>query len=191
MKENLTESETSAILKALDDALEKGPWEESNFLRVIGKNLQGIRNNLATEIEKNAMGTPLLSSRSDSREVERSGQREVYISLYSATGSQLLSWERIISNLPGQMISRPIYADEKDIEFLIKSKENKFNEAYVVIYINESDVLKLSTDKTPQDKFGKPLLAIKDRALILENITRFVHISGSYKYEKGHLTRSG
>lgn len=185
MKDKLDESEASKILKALDEALEKGPWTESNFLRVIGKNLQEIRDKYAEEIEKNAAGFG--SAKKQAELLQRSGQREVFIALYSSEGSQLHSWERILANLPRQIISRPVYSEEEDLKFIIKSKENKYNEAYVAIFINENDLLQLSADKIPIDKFGKQLMALKDRAVHLENITRFVHISGNYSFSKGHL----
>lgn len=190
MNDRLTESQTSAILKALDDALANGPWDESNFLRVIGKNIQEIRDNLISEIEKNSEGSTRFGSKQNSRQIERSGQREVFIALYSSDGAQIPSWERILTNLPRQIISRPIYADEEHVKYLIKSKENKVNEAYVVIFINESDILTVSSDKIPLDKFGKQLMSIKDRALNMDNIVRFVHISGTYTYSKGHLIKT-
>ena len=190
MKDQISETQTNAILKALDDALANGPWDESNFLRVIGKNIQEIRDNLANEIEKNSKGSTRFSSKQDAYQPERSGQREVYIALYSSDGVHMQSWERILVNLPRQIISRPIYSDEEHVKTLIKSKENKLNEAYVVIYVNESDVLTVSPDKIPLDKFGKPLMALKDRSLNMENIIRFVHLSGVYSYSKGHLVKN-
>lgn len=187
-KDKLNEVEATAILKALDDALDTGPWKDSNFLRVIGKSLKDIRDNFAKEIDDNrqssdsALEKGVLNS-------ERSGHKEVFIALYTADGSQLHSWERIVANLPRQIISRPVYAIEDDVKFLIKSKANKNNEAYVAIFVKESDMLQLSSDKIPIDKFGKELIALKDHAVHLENITRFVHISGNYSYSKGHLQK--
>ncbi|KTC68123.1 IcmQ protein [Legionella birminghamensis] len=189
MKENLGDKQAEDILKALDEAIESGPWEESNFLRVIGKNLREIRENysrsLSSSSAKNNSNATLLN-----RVALRSGQQEVFIALYSSEGNNLQSWERILANLPRQVISRPIYTDEENVKFMIKSKENKLNEAYISVFINQSDILLLSADKTPQDKFGKPLLTLKDRAINLENINRFVHYSGTYKYMKGRLIKN-
>ena len=50
MKDELSEQQTDAILKALDDAIEHGPWDKSNFLRVIGKNLREIRDGFANQL---------------------------------------------------------------------------------------------------------------------------------------------
>lgn len=190
MKNNeLTEQQANTILEALDEAINTGPWEESNFLRVIGKNLREIRENFAKQLphhhEKKA-SQPYPGKRINLSEEHQ----EIFISLYSAEGDKLQAWERILANLPRQSISRPIYAEEKDVQSLIKSKENKINEAYVAIYIEKNNILPVAPDKTLLDKFGKPLLILKDRSISLENIHHFVHLSGSYNYFKGRLQKN-
>ena len=93
-------------------------------------------------------------------------------------------------NLPKQIISRPIYANEEDIKALIRTKVNKVNEAYVSIYIHQSDILFLSPDKTPLDKLEKPLLTLKNKSISLENINLFVHGSSTYHYRQGRLVEN-
>ncbi len=189
MKDKLTEQQTTDILKALDAILEEGPWEKSNFLRVIGKNLQEIRTNLASQVASLDNQTALTAAIQEKNRTARATQREVFVSLYSTEGANLQVWERILASLPRQMISRPIYENERDIENLIKAKENRINEAYVSIYVEHEDILTVPTDKTPVDKLGKPLLSLKDRCINVNNINRFVHISNVYHYLKGHLLK--
>lgn len=185
-KESSNDDLAMNVLNALDEALATGPWSESNFLKIIQKNLQDIRNEFASaiEIKEDMIVDPGLA------EARFKDLKEVYISLYSSDGAELSSWERIINNLPRQLISRPIYAAEEDIKYLIRSKENKINEAYVAIYINEQDILNLSADKVMKDKFGKLLLNLKDKTLNLNNISRFVHYSGVYSFQKGRLKKN-
>lgn len=190
MKDELSEQQTNAILKALDDAIEQGPWEESNFLKVIGKNLREIRDGFANQLNSAGREKAKITSHLANRIALRSGQQEIFISLYSSDGMNLQSWERIIMNLPKQMISRPIYADEADVKALLRTKENKMNEAYVSIYVNQSDILTLPSDKVPVDRLGKPLLTLKDKSLLLDNVNRFVHTSGSYQYHQGRLIKN-
>jgi intracellular multiplication protein IcmQ len=192
MKDELTEQQAQAILKALDETIATGPWEESNFLRVIGKNLREIRDNFANQLGNGLKAQERLKTESNlaNRIALRAGQQEVFIALYSTEGNNLQTWERILANLPRQMISRPIYADEKDAQSSIKVKENKVNEAYVAIYIDQNDILAMHPDKTPVDKLGRPLLSLKDRSLHLDNIIRFVHLSGVYRYSKGRLVKN-
>ena len=189
MKDALSKQQIDAILKALDEAIEQGPWENSNFLRVIGKNLREIRDKFVSQMDsanQKSKGNTHVANRI----ALRSGQQEVFVGLYSSDGINIHSWERIIINLPKQMISRPIYAEEKDVKEFIKKKENKINEAYVSIYVSQNDILPLSSEKTPLDKLGKPLLSLKDKALNLENINHFVHQTGIYKYSHGRLLKS-
>ncbi|HHF7365763.1 TPA: Dot/Icm secretion system protein IcmQ [Legionella bozemanae] len=188
-KNTFTKEHNDAILKALDYAIQNGPWDKSNFLRSIGNRLIGIRDNFAKKINERSQAQIQADAHLANRLALRSGQQEVFVSLYSSDGSNLQSWERIIANLPRQMISRPIYANEEQVQALIKSKENKQNEGYVAIYINETDIIHLSADKTLMDKLGSPLLTLKDRALNVDNITRFVHLSGHYKYSRGRLIK--
>ena len=188
MNDKLSEQQTSAILKALDDALDQGPWEDSNFLKAIGKNLRKIRDDFVAELNA---PSPLEVKRSEQvahRMALHGGQIKVFVSLYSSDGTNLQSWERILMNLPRQMISRPIYESEEDVKALIRIKENKDNEAYVSIYVNQSDILPVSPDKVPVDKLGRPLLLLKDRSLQLENIDHFIHKVTCYEYARGRLT---
>ena len=100
------------------------------------------------------------------------------------------SWERIIANLPHQIIARPIYADETDVKSIIKTKDNKNNEAYVSIYVSQNDILTLDADKVPVDKLGKQLLTLKNTAIKLDNIHFFCYQSNLYQYVRGHLIKT-
>ena len=189
MKDQLTKEQTDGILKALEDAIELGPWEASNFLRVIGKNLREIRDGFVNQLhaagQEKSKNMPHLANRI----ALRSGQQEIFISLYSSDGENLQSWERILGSLPTQMISRPIYVNEEDVKALIRTKEHKINEAYVSIYISQNDILTLPPDKIPLDRLGKPLLTLKAKSIRLENINRFVHKTGTYHYSYGRLKK--
>lgn len=190
MNDKLTDEQNDAILKSLNETIEKGPWEKSSFLKVIGKNLRQVREEFIRMLGARTSAELKAESHLANRMALRSGQQEVFVSLYSADGSNLQSWERIVANLPKQMISRPIYADEAHMKDILQIKENKINEAYVAIYINQMDILPLSAEKASFDKLGKALLSLKDKTLNLENITRFVHQSGVYRYERGHLIKT-
>lgn len=188
MKDELTENQKEDIIKALDDAIASGPWDQSNFLKAIGANLEAIKNEFVEMVNDTTEPTTedaILAKRSELK----SGQQEVYVSLYSAEGNNLNSWERILANLPKQLISRPVYENEKDIKNRLKSKEKKVNEAYVAIKINQSDILSIPADKVQKDKLGVSLLSLKDKSLDSDNITRFMHMSNMYHYHQGRLTK--
>lgn len=187
MKNESSDTRALNVLNALDEVLAKNLWNESNFLKIIQKNLQDIRNEFAATVEVKEENL-LLETKIENQYKDL---KEIYISLYSSDGGQLSSWERIIMNLPRQLISRPIYAAEEDIKYLIRSKINKVNEGYVAVYISEKDILETAADKILKDKFGKALLNLKDKALDLNKISRFVHASGEYAVQKGRLVKKG
>ncbi|WP_131781032.1 Dot/Icm secretion system protein IcmQ [Legionella gresilensis] len=187
-KNHLTDDQVKAILQVLEDTIKGGPWDTSNFLKVIGKTLQDYHNEL-TKLYNESNELKAKSNQLLGRETNPN-QQEVFISLYTSDGSNIQAWERIILNLPRQMISRPIYANEEDVKNLIKSKENKLNEGYIAIFVDKNSILNLPPDKMPQDRFGKQLLTLRDRSLDLNNIHYFVHLSGTYRYQRGRLLMS-
>lgn len=189
MKDKLTEKQTVDILESLDNAIKDGPWEESNFLRAVGKSLQEIRQHYVEHIESNSRQIKD-EEKANLTNLRRITQKEIFVSLYSSEGDNLQSWERIVANLPKQMVSRPIYGEESEVIQWMKSKPNRSNEAYVSFHVEENDILSLAIDKAQFDKFGKPLLVLKDRALRIENINRFVHTSGTYSLRKGRLIKN-
>lgn len=191
MNDELTQKKIDAVLAALDDLIESGSWDESNFIKIIGKNIREIRNNFANAVHLPTQEKIKDTSQVATRMALRSGQQEVFIALYSSDGGNIQSWEKILANLPKQIISRPIYNDEDSVKSIIKTKDNKQNEAYVAIYVNQSDILDIPLEKAPLDKLGKPMLSLKDRAIILDNIHYFVSQLGTYKYVKGQLIKNG
>ncbi len=185
----LTKEQVDAVLQALNEAIEQGPWDESNFLRVIGRNLQDIRDGFINKIELAEKPHQHVPSYLTQKKALRGGLQKIYVALYSSDGSNFSTWERIIANLPRQMISRPIYANEDDVKAMIKSKEHQINEAYAAIYIAPQDTLTLSADKIPIDKLGKKMLTLKDKTLHLDNLDYFVHQSSVYHYVQGRLVK--
>lgn len=188
MSIKISKEQAKEVLAILDKALKEGPWETSNLLKAIEKNLQSIRNNFASKVEEGDVDN-LQHSQKKLKAILQPGQKEIFISLYSSNGSNLQTWERILNNLPRQLVSRPIYSDELAIKNIIKSKQNNINEAYISLFINETSILPLPEDKIPRDKLDQPLLTLKDNAMSLENINRFEHKSGTYSFENSRLIK--
>ena len=186
----LTTEQADAVLQALDNAIVQGPWDESNFLKAIGKNLQEIRDEFVSRMESTDKVSAAAVAHLANNQVKRRQQKKICVALYSSNGKNMQSWEWIVTNLPRQMISRPIYAEEEDVQAIIKTKENKINEGYVIVYIDEEDILHVDDDKVPIDKLGKPRLLLKDGALKLNNMDCFVHQSGVYHYSQGRLVKA-
>ena len=190
MNDELSKQEAEDVLKALDDAINKGPWDKSTFLKAIGKKLQEIRYDFASKMNDTGAKS-LTASHLAKRVALRAGQQEVFVSLFCSEGQHIRNWERIVNNLKHQVISRPVYASEEDVKALLRTKENINREAYVGVYINKNELLHPPPDRIPKDKLGNEILTFKDNAFNLDNITNFYHASGVYTFEDGRLVRQG
>ena len=82
-----------------------------------------------------------------------------------------------------------MYGEEEAINKVFKARGNPLNEAYVVMHVAREAILTTPMDKTPKDRFGTELLTLKNKALALENMIRFVHATGVYRYKKGRLIK--
>lgn len=187
--DELTKDQADAVLKALNNAIEEGPWDASNFLRIMGKNLRQMRDDFLSGMKPSDHAVKDAATHLARQTLLRQHQKKVYVALYSSNGKSMQAWEWIVNNLPRQMISRPIYVNEEDVKAIIKTKENQANEAYVVIYIDENDILQVNDDKVSLDKLGKPRLLLKDGAFKLNNLESFVHHTGIYHYSQGRLIK--
>lgn len=190
MNKKLTEEQYAAVLSALDEALSQGDWASSSFLTQIGLKLQKIRDDFAQSQVEEGFSRQEISIESLKQQADtRSQMMKVFIALYAYDGGELPSWERVIANLPTQMVSRPVYANEEDLLAILRTKAKSVNDAYVSVYIEPSDIIERQSEKGVFDKLGVPLLSIKNNAVKLGNLDLFVHQTGNYYYLKGHLVR--
>ncbi len=175
------------ILKALNEAIEKGPWEHNLFFRGIGKKLRDARDRFQRELGLEQ----LLSVEPLENAVSETDQQlmEVYISLYQSEGANMQRWASVIGTLVGHSVSRPVYKSEEDIQTAIRAKEYKLNDGYVAVWVKIDSILKPYGDKPPLDRFGRELLVLREDAVQLSNILYFVHQSGRYSLERGVLVK--
>lgn len=176
------------ILQALDKAIKEGQWEGKLLFQATGKKLREIRDRLRATLQLDEMDSEA-SNQLAEREATRSSQVEVFVSLYNADGNDLKKWAMVIKSLETNIITRPIYNNEADIQTVIRSKTNKKNEAYLSVFINKSAILAPTGKQPPRDRLGYEMLLIKEGALNLESISRFVHISGEYEFKDNHLVK--
>lgn len=189
MTEKLSKEQRAGIISALDEALNSAPWQSSTFLSLIGKKLQAIRDEVFEQLDSDeTFGQTALSSQQLSSE-RFLKMKKVYVSLYSFDGTSLESWERIIQHLSDQVVSRPVYENEADVEAIIRAKSNRINEGYVAVYVDPTFILPAVPDKKVVDKLGVPLLTLKAKAINLNNVDSFIHHSGQYRFVSGRLIR--
>ena len=112
----------------------------------------------------------------------------VYISVYSAEGKNLDTWQRVLLNLPKQYVSRPIYAKEEDAQYAARNKGLATNEGYVAIWVEKNDILSNSDQLFDlKDKFNHSLITLKDRAIDIKNMDYFWVNSNQYILKNSRL----
>jgi len=177
------------ILKALNEAIEKGPWDQSNFFKAIGKKLVEIRNRFRNDLNLGVIEETGMSASVANRIAQRHGLIEVFILLYNADGSNIGKWESTINSVRAQIMNRPVYRDEALAKAALRGAINKQNEGYIAAYVRSEDILQFSPEKIPRDRWNNELLTIHESGVMLSNITRFIHLSGNYEVENGKLIR--
>jgi len=179
------------LIEAIDHVLAEGNWSDGVLLKTIGDRLQSLKKRFQQTLE---LGNAALQPGPDNlaqRVAKRTGQREVFVSLYNADGNSLQKWERLLQTIGSQLVSRPVYQKESHVRALVRSKLQRQNEAYINAYVSEHDFLVPPGGQHPTDKLGHPLLLVKQGAFAASDIIRFVHRSGQYVYKLGRLVREG
>ncbi len=176
------------VLKALNKAIEAGPWEHSLFFQGIGKKLRDLRDRFQQELGLDELAT---AAKASSANADQGKYIQVYISLYQAEGANLQKWGMVVNSLAGHNLTRPVYKNEEDIQSMIRAKNYKVNDAYIAVRVRVEDLYQTPGDAPLVDRFGRELLMLKENVLRLENIAYFVHLSGHYLLNDGILVRQG
>lgn len=179
------------LISILDTLIQEGHWDKSLFLQATVKEIRGLREELATKLDlgidpQQASNLQQTTSVNDIKLTPE--QQEVYVALYQANGTNIPSWEQSLELLLSRSSSRPIYDTEAKAKDMMVRKGDNPNNAYAVIIIDKSDIIPIP-EKHVTDKYGHELLTLREEALKVKNIRRFVHISGTYSLEKGHLIK--
>jgi intracellular multiplication protein IcmQ len=179
------------ILKALNDAVNNGPWEHSAFFKAIGEKLTEIRDRFKEDLALGIVEETGLPASLANRIAQRQGLIEIFVVLYNADGSNMYKWEATINSIRSQSINRPIYRDENLAKAALRGAINKQNEAYIAAFINEENIMPLPKEKRPHDRWDNELIVLNEAAIQPQNITRFIHVSGTYEIQFGKLVRQG
>lgn len=181
------------LVKALDEVLGAGTWQESLFLRGLEKRVRDLRTeaeqvlvSLTTEANLKAPGFMAAQARNKAQhETEL-----VYISLYQQNPNDLRKWEKTLRSITENSVSRPIYREQAHVEEMIRTRPDPSKESYIVVSVKTADIIKGLVGKASVDKSGNELLAIRDGGVLSHNIKRFVHAGRAYDFIEGALKLS-
>ena len=180
------------LISILDNLIQTGHWDKSLFLQATGKEIRDLKDKLCQELDLTLSDDHLADVQQATLKNElpmlSPDKMEVYVALYQAEGTKISNWESALELLLSRSASRPIYDSEaKAKDMMVKRGKNE-NNAYVAIAIKKSDVIPMP-EKHVTDKYGHELVTVKENALKLENIRRFVHVSGNYAFYKNQLIK--
>lgn len=177
------------ILKALDEAISQGPWEHNLFFQGIGKKLHDLRDKFQQELGLEEANLTTNQSTEVDVTTQSNQPVEVYISLYQAEGTNIRKWLGVVTSVIGHSVSRPVFKSEVDIQAAIRAKTYKQNDAYIAVKVQAEDIMRLSSNQPLLDREGRELLMLREGAVKLSNIVRFVHLSGDYIFQDGVLIK--
>jgi len=175
---------TDAIIGAVDHVLNQNDWEESLFLRNAIKPLKEIREE-AIALKKEA--TITVADQQIALRALEEDEMLVSISVFQSEGDNLRKWELQLSSLRSHLLGRPVYKKEEDVKKVIRQKLMQISEAFVTVAVKKSDTQDFAFQAERVDRFGNPLLTLKDTAVKSENIFEFVHQGKRYFFRGGKL----
>lgn len=113
----------------------------------------------------------------------------VYVYLYNAHGMNLASWQNFLTPkvFYEYSVNRPIYAEKKHVETLIRSKQNKVQHAFLTVAVKKDAIIQSAT---LQDSLGNSLLRVKEGALSFDRLLVFTHNDQEYRVnDEGELIK--
>ena len=112
----------------------------------------------------------------------------VYVSLYHRGGMAIEDWESVLRSFSVIAPGRPVFQAEVEAVSLISSSENSYQQAYIALAIDESDLIQPNA-VAGRNIFEKKVVVLKSHAYSNENIRKFVHLGLSYRWEGGRLVK--
>lgn len=116
-------------------------------------------------------------------------EQYVFVHLFNNKGKILSRWEAMLSprQLMEYSVNRPIYAEQKQVEAYIRSRANDDEHAFLMMKIEQSDVLQGEASTHNHDSLDQPLLKLKERTLKEEGLIYFFHKGVRYILSRGRL----
>lgn len=180
MTDNLS-TQKEKLLAVLNElvAKEAALREECHLgdkFRFVREKIQGLRESvaaaLATIEEEVVSSAPVVAE----------DEVVVYVYLYNAQGILVPTWRKMVapSVLYEYSVNRPIYANQADIDSVIRSKADKHQHAYLAIAVKKADVITLA-DTTSQDAQNYPLVRVREGGFSHDHILFFKHNGHQYR----------
>ncbi len=174
------------IISEFDKAIDSNIWDKNSLLKKHKKKLQLLKDKFVSEIDiDNYMKKE--KNLSNKKPKNRTGQLKIFISLYNPEDDNLEKWFLVIQGVINSVITRPVYRVEDDIKSVINSGDESAHEGYIVVYVNNSDLINAQDTNVPHDDLGNELSVLRDNCIKKDNIIAFVHNAQSYALKEKKL----
>lgn len=177
-------STSSNTIQELRNVLNDTFWEKSFLLKHKKKKIQEALQELEdsmTLLEDNVVNVDNVIAKKRKTQAIPEGDVLVYITLYQASGKDLMMWQITCNAISTCGFGRPIYLEEKDAKQLITSKGEKVSDGYVTAHVPQQAIINLDKDETEMfDSLNNKIIHIKPGYLSPEKIVNFIH----YNHDK-------
>ena len=178
------------LTSIIDNLLDTGDWGSSLFLKASASRLRELRDEAEIMSHKHDHHAAMIKENAELTIIP-SGHIQVNIFMYQVDGTNLQSWLRAIKSLAESKIVRPAYKSEEYVQAFIRSKTSApESHGYITVYVKEDDFYTINP--VPVDFLGHELLTLKEKAVKMENIIKFVHANKKcYLVQSGELVYNG
>lgn len=120
------------------------------------------------------------------------GDKLVYVTLYQASGKDLMMWQITCNAISTCGFGRPIYLEEEKARQWVKSKGAGNTDGYAIVHVPEASLITKDKDESLMyDSLENQVVHIKPGNLSADRIVKFVHYNqDSYYFIDGKLVLS-
>lgn len=159
-----------------DDALREkyGIGEKFRFIRT-------QLHDLLDQIEKHTQVIEAEEQKAAGGEMV-SDETKVYVYLYNANGAVFTSWLNMLTPklFYEYSVNRPIYAEQSQVESLIRAKTNKMQHAYLTVIMKQADIVVVEPEAIKKDVSGNPMIKVREGSLSFDRFVAFMHNGVEY-----------
>lgn len=182
-------SETFAKLKKL---LNNPFWEKSFLLKHKKKKVEESVKHFEetmTDLEDRVVNVDNIVEKKKKAYVIPEGDVMVYVTLYQASGKDLMMWQITCNAISTCGFGRPIYLEEEKARQWVKSKGAGNTDGYAVVHVPEKSLITKDKDESLMyDSLENQVVHIKPDNLSPDRIVKFVHYNqDSYFFIDGKL----
>jgi len=183
---------TSQAITKLKNLLTNPFWEKSFLLKHKKKKVEESVKHFEeamSDLEDRVVNVDNIVEKKKKSHIIPEGDVLVYVTLYQASGKDLMMWQITCNAISTCGFGRPIYLDEEKARQWVKSKGSGNTDGYAIVHVPENSLITKDKDESLMyDSLENQVVHIKPGNLSAERIVKFVHYNqDSYYFIDGKL----